>query len=149
MKKLFYIISILIAAVCVQSCGKPMDGVWTCKKVTIVGKNYDDLPDFTKDGLDALIGATMTFKDSVIVEKHNSYGCIAMAQGYFHFSDDQKVLTISYKKESDDGGATWEDVFTALPTVFDYRIVSLTANELIFQSDKAGGITFEYTYEKK
>lgn len=149
MKKLFYIISILIAAVCVQSCGKPMDGVWTCKKVTIVGKNYDDLPDFTKDALDRHIGATMTFKDSIIVDAQKDYSGVFMTKGYYHFSDDHKVMTVSFKKESDNGGATWVDVFVGLPTVFDYQIVSLDDKEFIFRLDQGGGITFEYTYKKE
>lgn len=149
MKKLLYIISILIAAICIQSCGQTMDGVWTCKKATIVGKNYDELPDFTKDVLDIQIGATMTFKDSVIVYTHNDYGSIVMSKGYYHFSDDHKIMTVSFKKESDNGGTTWDDVFIGLPNVFDYQIVSLDAKKLILRLDKGGGVTFEYTYEKQ
>ncbi len=149
MKRLFYIIAILIVAVCLQSCKQTMDGVWTCKKVTVVGKNYDEMSDFAKKLLDEDIGATMTFKGNEVIDAQKKHGKLDMVKGYYHFSDDQKVMTVNFKKESVDDGATWKDLFKGLPADFDYHIVSLNDKQLIFQFDQGDGVFFEYTYEKE
>ena len=143
MKKLLYLIAILIVAISQQSCGQMMDGVWTCKKVTVAGKNYDELPDFSKKILDEFIGDTMTFKGNEVIAPKN-HGRMNLVKGYYHFSDDQKVLTVNFKKESINGGRTWENLITRLPVDFDYHIVTLNDKQLIFQFDN-----IEYTYEKE
>ncbi|MBP5368766.1 MAG: hypothetical protein J6Z01_09980 [Bacteroidales bacterium] len=149
MKKLLYLIAILIVAISQQACGQMMDGVWTCKKVTIAGKNYDELSDDTKKMLDESIGATMTFKGNEVIDAQKKYGKMNMVKGYYHFSDDQKVLTVNFKKESINGGRTWENLIEGLPADFDYHIVTLNDKQLIFQFEQAEGIYYEYTYEKE
>ncbi len=148
MRRLFYILALLIAAVCFPSCGDAMDGVWTCKKVTIVGQDYDKLHDTEKQILDGNIGATMTFKGSEVVDAQERRGTVDMSKGRYHLSDDQKVLTVNFKKYSYDGGKTWKDVPEGLPADFDYKIVTLDDKLLIFQLGQGDGIVFEYTYEK-
>ena len=148
MKRLFYLFVLLITAVCGQSCREGMDGVWTCTKATIVGKNYDELPEFTKRMLDGNVGATMTFRGDEVVDAQKKKGRIDMVKGGCHFSDDHKVLTVNFKKESVDGGKTWKELPQGLPADFDYKIVTLDDKLLIFQLGQGDGIVFEYTYEK-
>jgi len=149
MKRLIYIFVILVAAICGQSCSEGMNGVWTCKKVTIVGQNYDEMPDSDKQILDGNIGATMTFNGSEVVDAQERRGRTDMSKGRYHLSDDRKVLTVNFKKYTYDGGKTWKDVPEGLPADFDYQIVTLDDKQLIFQLEQSDGIVFEYTYEKE
>ena len=41
------------------------------------------------------------------------------------------------------------DVPQGLPADFDYQVISLKDNQLIFQFEQGGGILFEYTYAKE
>ena len=102
------------------------------------------MSDDTKKMLDESIGATMTFKGNEVIDAQKKYGKMDMVKGYYHFSDDQKVLTVNFKKESINGGRTWENLITRLPVDFDYHIVTLNDKQLIFQFDN-----IEYTYEKE
>ena len=98
MKKILYLIAILIVAISQQACGQMMDGVWTCKKVTIAGKNYDELSDDTKKMLDESIGATMTFKGNEVIDAQKKYGKMDMVKGYYHLATTKKcLLSISRK----------------------------------------------------
>ena len=148
MKKLLYLFVILITALFGQSCSDGIKGVWTCKKVTIVGQNYDELPDYGKKLLDDQIGASLTFKGSEVIDTQIKKGRVDMSKGHYHLSDDQNILTVNFKKYSYDGGKTWKDVPEGLPADFDYLIVALDDKQLIFQMEQDEGIVFEYTYEK-
>ena len=149
MKKLLYLFVILITALGAQSCSDGIKGVWTCKKVTMVGLNYDELPDYGKKLLDDQIGATLTFKGREVIDAQKKKGRVDMSKGHYHLSDDHKVLTVNFKQYSYDGGKTWKDVPEGLPADFDYLINALDDKQLIFQMEQEEGIVFEYTYEKE
>ncbi|MBP5318263.1 MAG: hypothetical protein J6Y77_02545 [Paludibacteraceae bacterium] len=146
MKRLLYIIAILIIATFEQSCGRAIEGEWTCTNARLVGENSEEMSErpSIKEMLSEEVGAKMTFSGDEVIDAHRE-----LVKGSYHFSDDQKVLTVNFKKVSFDGGSKWEDIPKLMTADFDYQIVSLNDKQLIFQYDHGYGLIIEYTYEKK
>ena len=148
MKRLLYIITILIATVSIQSCSSTseLEGDWICTDVRTDSKQLDELNP-TEQGY---VGMTIKIEGNEFTRRQQTQDLVLFNKGVVKLSSDKKTLTMTDKKIAEAYGK-WRDMPKELVIPIQFDVLELTDKKLkIRQLEKnLFGDLLIFTYQKK
>ena len=151
MKRVLYIISILIAAICVQSCSSTtaIEGNWICTDAQADDTPFEELDPAVQTNLKAFVGGTLSIEGGSFTRRQEAPEFVFYVRGVFSLSGDQKTLTVTYQQMAE-AKHKWFDVSPelAVPIPFDVLLLNDKEFQIRTKAKTRFGVAYILSYKK-
>lgn len=152
MKRLLYIITILIAAVIIQSCSSTsaIEGNWICTDAQADDTPFDELDPAVQTNLKAFVGGTLSINGGSFTRRQEAPDFVIYIRGGCSLSNDQKTLTVTYQQMAE-AKRKWIDVSPELARPIPFDVLVLNNNEFKIKTNAKTrfGVAYVLTYKRQ
>lgn len=152
MKRVLYIISILIAAICVQSCSSTtaIEGNWICTDAQADDTPFEELDPAVQTNLKAFVGGTLSIEGGSFTRRQEAPEFVFYVRGVFSLSGDQKTLTVTYQQMAE-AKRKWFDISPELARPIPFDVLVLNDKEFQIRTKEITrfGVAYVLTYKRQ
>ena len=143
---------LLIGCIGIQSCSSPsaIEGNWVCTDAQADNTPFDELDPAVQTNLKAFVGGTLSIVGGSFTRRQEAPEIVVYIRGVFSFSDDQKILTITYQQMAE-AKHKWFDISPELARPIPFDVLVLNDKEFQIRSKERTrfGVAYVLTYKRQ